>query len=138
MTQPGVDKQGSTGAPTSASTADAARAASAATGARRQLIAARRVHWARTRRLTAVLLLLWLATTFCTVFFARQLSALTLFGWPLSFYMAAQGASLIYLAILAVYALAMQRADLRFAAQLRSPYGDSGNGRKHEAPPHVL
>ena len=37
----------------------------------RRLVAARARHWQRTRRLTAVLLVLWLATGFCTVYFAR-------------------------------------------------------------------
>ncbi|MDQ1834365.1 DUF4212 domain-containing protein [Massilia scottii] len=86
---------------------------------RRRLVAARRVHWARTRRITAILLLLWLATGFCTVFFARELAIWSLFGWPLSFYLAAQGASLVYLAILGVYVLAMRRADRRFVAALK-------------------
>ena len=89
---------------------------------RARLVAARKAHWARARRLTALLLLLWFGTTFGTVFYARQLGALTLFGWPLSFYLAAQGASLIYLAILGVYAVAMGRIDRRFARQLeRAP-----------------
>ena len=77
----------------------------------RRLIAARAVHWRQTRRLTFVLLALWLATGFCTVFFARELAHVTVFGWPLSFYMAAQGASLICLAIIGVYAWRMRRLD---------------------------
>ena len=49
-----------------------------------------------------------------------------MFGWPLSFYLAAQGAALIYLAILGAYALAMRRFDRRFKRQLgqRAP-GDA-------------
>jgi putative solute:sodium symporter small subunit len=92
----------------------------AGAGAQRQLslLAARSVHWQRTRRLTALLLALWLATSFCTVFFARELAGLTVFGWPLSFYLAAQGAALIYLAILGAYAIGMRRFDLRFKRQL--------------------
>ncbi|MDM5177196.1 DUF4212 domain-containing protein [Massilia sp. CCM 8695] len=86
---------------------------------RRRLVAARRVHWRRTRRITAILLLLWLASGFCTVFFARELANWSLFGWPLSFYLAAQGASLVYLAILGIYVLAMRRADRRFVAALK-------------------
>ena len=86
-------------------------------GARqRRLLAARAIHWERTRRLTAVLLSLWLATGFGTVFFARELSRFTLFGWPLSFYMAAQGASLVSLAIIAWYAWRMRRLDRLCAA----------------------
>jgi len=82
------------------------------------LLAARAAHWRRTRRVTTVLLLLWFGTTFGTVFFARELTGLTVFGWPLSFYLAAQGASLAYLLILGLYAVAMWRLDKRFARQL--------------------
>ncbi len=82
------------------------------------LIAARAAHWRRTRAVTATLLLVWLATTFGTVFYARELAGLTLFGWPLSFYLAAQGACLIYLLILWVYARAMRRLDRQFAHRI--------------------
>ena len=85
---------------------------------RAQLIAARDEHWRRARRVTMLLLLAWFSATFCTVFFARELSALSLFGWPLSFYLAAQGVALLYLAIIGVYALAMGRIDRRFARRL--------------------
>ena len=84
----------------------------------RRLRQARAAHWRRTRRLTGALLLLWLATTFGTGFFARELASITVGGWPLSFYLAAQGAALVYLAILGIYALAMNRIDRRFARQL--------------------
>jgi putative solute:sodium symporter small subunit len=90
---------------------------------RRRLMAARRIHWRRTRRTTALLLLVWLASSFCTVFFARELAAWSLFGWPLPFYLAAQGASLLYLAILGVYVLAMRRADRQFLALLKAAPG---------------
>ena len=70
-----------------------------------------REHWRRTRRLTAILLAVWLLTGFCTIFFARELRSFSIFGWPLSFYMAAQGASLVYLALIAYYAWAMRRLD---------------------------
>ena len=88
------------------------------TAEQRRLLRARALHWRRTRRLTCVLLLLWFGTTFCTVYFARELAALSVAGWPLSFYLAAQGAALVYLAILGTYALAMNRIDRRFAHQL--------------------
>ena len=73
-------------------------------------------HWERTRRLTALLLALWLLITFCAAFFARELAGLSVFGWPLSFYLAAQGASLVYLAILAIYAWRMRRLDKEYRA----------------------
>ncbi|MES2263866.1 MAG: DUF4212 domain-containing protein [Pseudomonadota bacterium] len=82
--------------------------------------ARRERHWRATRRTTAVLLSLWLLTGFATVFYARELNALTLFGWPLSFYLAAQGASLVYLAIIGAYAWCMRRLDRRYRAQERA------------------
>ena len=95
---------------------------------RRALRLARARHWRRTRKLTALLLLGWFGATFCTVFFARELSAMSLAGWPLSFYLAAQGASLAYLAIIGVYALGMERIDRRFAQELAREPG-SGTGK---------
>ena len=81
-------------------------------GARqRRLQAARAAHWEASRRMTAVLLSLWIATGYGTVYFARELARFTVFGWPLSFYMAAQGASLISLAIIGWYAWRMRRLD---------------------------
>ena len=79
--------------------------------AARRRAAARAAHWERSRKLTMLLLVLWLATGFGTVFFARELARFEVFGWPLSFYMAAQGASLVSLAIIGFYAWRMRRLD---------------------------
>lgn len=68
-------------------------------------------HWRRTKTLTFCLLLVWGLVTFLVVFFARELSSLTLFGWPLSFYMAAQGLVVVYLFIVVIYTWQMQRFD---------------------------
>ena len=87
------------------------------------LLGARSRHWQRTRRLTFALLALWLAASFCSVFFARELAALSLFGWPLSFYLAAQGAALIYLAIVGVYAVGMRGVDRRYGCELQQQCG---------------
>lgn len=73
--------------------------------------AARDAYWRRTKRLTLQLMLVWGGVTFGVIFFARELSTMTLFGWPVSFYMAAQGAILIYLALVAAYAWCMRRLD---------------------------
>ncbi|MBC3908209.1 MULTISPECIES: DUF4212 domain-containing protein [Undibacterium] len=64
-------------------------------------------YWRHTRRLTTVLLVCWGALCFSVLFFARELSALTFFGWPFSFYMAAQGLTLSFVMILAIYSLGM-------------------------------
>jgi putative solute:sodium symporter small subunit len=70
-------------------------------------------YWRSTRNFTLWLSLLWLLATFCVIFFARALHRISLFGWPLSFYMAAQGILLIYVFIVGAYAWRMHRLDQR-------------------------
>lgn len=79
-------------------------------------------YWRRVRALTMALLMLWLVASFVVVFFARELSSVNVGGWPLHFYLAAQGMALVYLAITGVYALAMRRIDRR----ARREGGDEG------------
>ena len=68
----------------------------------------------RTLRLTGVLLLVWLTVTLGASYFARELDRLNFFGFPFGFYMAAQGALLIYLLIVGVYALCMERIEAHY------------------------
>ncbi|MDY0743737.1 DUF4212 domain-containing protein [Paucibacter sp. R3-3] len=68
-------------------------------------------YWRRTRRLTGWLLCVWALVCFGITFFARELSALRFFGWPFSFWVAAQGALLVFCGIVAYYAWAMGKLD---------------------------
>lgn len=68
-------------------------------------------YWQSVRRVTLALLALWFAVSFGAVFWARELSTVSLWGWPLHFYLAAQGVTLVYLAIVGMYAFAMRRID---------------------------
>jgi putative solute:sodium symporter small subunit len=70
-----------------------------------------KTHWKKLRVLTFSLLSIWLAVSFSIIFFARELSGLILFGWPVSFYMAAQGSILIYLLLIAIYAFVAKKLD---------------------------
>ena len=70
-----------------------------------------KLYWSKVRGFTGILLAIWFSSTFGIIFFARELSDFTLFGWPFSFYMAAQGLILLYLAILAAYFLHMRKLD---------------------------
>ena len=76
--------------------------------------AQRLAYWQRVRRLTTLCLLSWFGVTFLVIFYARELSTVIVLGWPLSFYMAAQGLTLVYVLICGVYALAMRKSDRLF------------------------
>ena len=65
-------------------------------------------HDPRVLALKAGLLALWAGISFVCCFFARQLSFMV-GGWPFSYWMAAQGAVLGFIAIVVVYAAVMRR-----------------------------
>ncbi len=75
-----------------------------------QLTDKHRQYWQKNLRLTAVLLAVWFVATFGVAYFARDLN-FTFFGWPFSFYMAAQGSLIIYVVIIWFYARTMNRLD---------------------------
>jgi putative solute:sodium symporter small subunit len=75
-----------------------------------QLDANLRRYWSRTRRITAWLMAVWLVVTFVVAYFARELS-FAFFGWPFSWWVAAQGALVLYVLIVATYARCMNRLD---------------------------
>lgn len=58
----------------------------------------------RTACLRWTLIAAWLLITFGTAFFARELKQVVIAGWPLNYWMAAQGATLSYIALIAIYA----------------------------------
>ncbi|RXZ33971.1 DUF4212 domain-containing protein [Oxalobacteraceae bacterium CAVE-383] len=75
-------------------------------------------YWRRKRRLTLQLLAIWLCSTFLVIYFARDLNDLELFGWPLSYYMAAQGLALVYLALIVIYNRRVSRMEAQMTAQM--------------------
>jgi putative solute:sodium symporter small subunit len=78
-----------------------------------ELSARQEEYWRRNLRVTGVLLVIWFLVTFVLAYFARSLT-FNFFGWPFSFYMAAQGSLLIYLAIVVYYARYMNRLDREY------------------------
>lgn len=72
-----------------------------------------RDYWRRNLRITALLLAIWFVVTFVVSFFARELS-FKFFGWPFSFWMAAQGALIVYCVLIWFYARTMNRLDREY------------------------
>ena len=69
-----------------------------------------RAYWQKNLNITGVLLLIWFLVTFGVAYFARDLS-FTFFGWPFCFWVAAQGALIVYVIIIWYYARVMERLD---------------------------
>lgn len=74
-------------------------------------------YWRKTRRLTLNLLVLWFCVTFVLNWFARELNQFELFGFPLGFYLGAQGLLFIYLLIIWYYNRRMRKLDAEFGIE---------------------
>ena len=81
------------------------------------------LHDVRHLWLKAGLLLLWALVSFGSTYFARDLQVLVFGGWPLGYWIAAQGAVLVFIAIVVAFGWAMnhlERQDqMRREAQLQ-------------------
>ena len=67
-------------------------------------------YWRKNLRITGILLAIWFLVTYGVGFFARDLN-FTFFGWPFSFWVAAQGALIVYVLIIWFYARYMNKLD---------------------------
>jgi len=76
------------------------------------------LHDVRHLKLKAGLLLLWALVSFGATYFARDLQVLVFGGWPLGYWIAAQGAVLVFIGIVVVYGWAMNRFERQDAERL--------------------
>lgn len=71
-------------------------------------------YWQKTLLLTGLLLVVWFLVTFVATFFSAALNQLTFLGLPLGYFMAAQGSLIVYIVLIGLYALLMNRLDRQF------------------------
>jgi putative solute:sodium symporter small subunit len=79
-----------------------------------QLTEKHQEYWRKNLVITAILLAVWFIVTFAEAWFARELNQITFFGFPLGFYMSAQGSLAIYVIIIGVYAWYMGKLDKEY------------------------
>jgi putative solute:sodium symporter small subunit len=68
-------------------------------------------HWARTSSLMWIMLALWIFFSFILHFFVGALNQVKIMGFPLGFYMAAQGSLIVFVAMLFWFAKAQDKID---------------------------
>jgi len=71
-------------------------------------------YWHKNLVITGILLLVWFIATFVEAWFARELNTITFLGFPLGFYMSAQGSLIIYVALIGIYAVLMRKLDVEY------------------------
>jgi len=61
---------------------------------------AREGHWAKTRNLTILVLIIWFIFSFVVHWFAPSLNSMSFLGFPLGYYFAVQGSLAIFVVLI--------------------------------------
>ena len=71
-------------------------------------------HWSKTRRLMFTHLAIWFFFGYVVHMFAPALNKIVILGFPLGFYMAAQGSLIAFVVMLFVFAKKQDQIDREF------------------------
>jgi putative solute:sodium symporter small subunit len=71
-------------------------------------------YWGKTSKLMWTIMALWFFFSFGVHFFAVQLNQIVIFGFPLGFYMAAQGSLIAFVVLCFWNAVGQNRIDEEF------------------------
>jgi putative solute:sodium symporter small subunit len=71
-------------------------------------------YWNKTRNLMFVMLALWVFFGYVIHMFVGSLNSITFIGFPLGFYMAAQGSLIVFVVMLFMFAKQQDKIDREF------------------------
>ncbi len=71
-------------------------------------------HWSATTRLTVIMIAVWAFFSFIIHMFSPALNGIRVLGFPLGFYMAAQGSLIVFVAQLFWFAKAQDVVDRKY------------------------
>jgi putative solute:sodium symporter small subunit len=74
-------------------------------------------YWSYNVKLTIFTLVVWFVVTYICSFFAKELNQIVIFGFPMGYYMGAQGSLIIFVWLIFNYAFKMNRADDKYGVQ---------------------
>ena len=60
----------------------------------------RQIHWAKTRKLTYVVLVIWFIFAFVLPWFAKDLNAVSFIGFKLGYYLVVQGSLIVFVVLI--------------------------------------
>ena len=71
-------------------------------------------YWSYNVKLTIFTLVVWFIVTYVAIFFAPQLDKIVIGGFPMGYYMGAQGSLIVYVVIIFYYARYMNNLDIEY------------------------
>lgn len=72
------------------------------------------LYWKENLRLITILLTIWFLVTYIPVLFVNQFNQIVIAGFPLGYYMAAQGSLIVFVVMIFYYAYAMNKLDDKY------------------------
>ena len=76
-----------------------------------------KAYWAYNVRLTTIVMVIWFVVTYVAIFFAPQLDNIVIAGFPMGYYMGAQGSLIIFVILIFWYAFKMNAADKDYGVE---------------------
>ena len=87
----------------------------------------RRAYWRKNLQYVSILLTVWFAVSFgAGILFVDELDAIRVGGFKLGFWFAQQGAIIVFVALIFVYVVLMNRLDRRFGVSDRADDVEGG------------
>ena len=74
-------------------------------------------YWKYNVRLTMITLFIWFVVTYVAIFFAPELNNIVIFGFPMGYYMGAQGSLIVFVWLIFNYAFKMNKADVDYGVE---------------------
>jgi putative solute:sodium symporter small subunit len=74
-------------------------------------------YWKYNVRLTTITLIIWFVVTYVAIFFSPQLNNIVIFGFPMGYYMGAQGSLIVFVWLIFNYAFKMNKADVDYGVE---------------------
>ena len=77
----------------------------------------RQAYWEETSRLTWIIVMLWFISWVGPLILHYPLNTIVILGFPLSFWFAGQGSLAIFIVLIVVYAIRMNKIDRKYGLQ---------------------
>lgn len=74
-------------------------------------------YWRENRNLMIIILLIWALVSYGAAAISGLLNKIVIFGFPLGYYMGAQGALIVFLLLIVFYAKKMDEIDRKYGVE---------------------
>jgi len=73
-----------------------------------------KAYWSENRNLVFILLFVWFLASFGVALIAPYINSIVIAGFPLAYYMGAQGSLIVFVLIILLYAIRMNAIDKKY------------------------